>query len=147
MDQPGDKRLLQAMELLYFGYRAFTAGPDRILQEKDLGRVHHRILYFVGRNPHININELLSILQVSKQALNAPLRKLIGLGLIEVQTGTHDRRVKELQLSKSGAKLEAKLTQTQMQHLSYAFDKAGPAALEGWEQIMRELPAASEPRA
>lgn len=147
MDQPGDKRLLQAMELLYFGYRAFTAGPDRILQEKDLGRVHHRILYFVGRNPHININELLAILQVSKQALNAPLRKLIGLGLIEVQTGRHDRRVKELQLSKTGAKLEAKLTQTQMQHLSYAFDKAGPAALEGWEQIMRELPAASEPRA
>ena len=147
VDQPGDTRLLQGMELLYFGYRAFTAGPDRILQEKDLGRVHHRILYFVGRNPHININELLSILCVSKQALNAPLRKLIGLGLIDVQTGTHDRRVKELQLSKTGAKLEAKLTQTQMQHLSRAFGKAGAASLEGWEHIMRELPLASEPRA
>ena len=146
VDQPGDTRLLHGMELLYFGYRAFTAGPDRILQEKDLGRVHHRILYFVGRNPRININELLAILCVSKQALNAPLRKLIGLGLIDVQTGTHDRRVKELQLSKAGAKLEAKLTQTQMQHLSRAFDKAGPAALQGWEQIMRELPLASEPR-
>jgi DNA-binding MarR family transcriptional regulator len=140
VDQPGDKRLLQAMELLYFGYRSFTAGPDRVLQEKGLGRVHHRILYFVGRNPRININELLSILQVSKQALNAPLRKLIQQGLIEVQTGEHDRRVKELQLSKTGAKLEAKLTQIQMQHLSRAFDMAGPAALEGWEQIMRELP-------
>ena len=92
MDQPGDKRLLQAMELLYFGYRAFTAGPDRILQDKGLGRVHHRILYFVGRNPGLNINELLSILDVSKQALNAPLRKLIGLGLIDVRTGTHDVR-------------------------------------------------------
>jgi DNA-binding MarR family transcriptional regulator len=141
-DLPGDKRLLQAMELFYFAYRAFTAVPDRILQEKGLGRVHHRILYFVGRNPHININELLSILGVSKQALNAPLRKLIELGLIEVQTAAHDRRVKELQLSKAGAKLEAKLTQTQMQHLSRAFGKAGDTALQGWEEVMRELPSA-----
>ena len=77
VEQPGDKPLLEAMELLYFGYRAFTARPDRILQEKGLGRVHHRILYFVGRNPCININELLNILGVSKQALTAPLRKLI----------------------------------------------------------------------
>lgn len=135
-----DKRLLEAIELLYFGYRAFTAGPDRILQEKGLGRVHHRILYFVGRNPRININELLNILGVSKQALNAPLRKLIEQGLIEAQTGAHDRRVKELQLSKSGAKLEAKLTQTQMEHLSRAFGKVGPDAAEGWRKIMHFLP-------
>jgi len=140
IDHPDAKRLLEAMELLYFGYRAFTAGPDRILQEKGLGRVHHRILYFVGRNPSININELLGILCVSKQALNAPLRKLIELGLIEVQTATHDRRVKELQLSKAGAKLEGKLTQTQMEHLSRAFASVDPQAVEGWREIMRHLP-------
>ena len=140
MEPPTDKRLLQAIELLYFAYRAFTAGPDRILQEKGLGRVHHRILYFVGRNPRININELLTILGVSKQALNAPLRKLIEQGLIDVQTATHDRRVKELQLSKSGAKLESKLTQTQMQHLARAFGRSGDAALASWEQIMRDIP-------
>ena len=140
MEPPTDKRLLQAIELLYFAYRAFTAGLDRILQEKGLGRVHHRILYFVGRNPRININELLTILGVSKQALNAPLRKLIELGLIDVQTATHDRRVKELQLSKSGAKLETKLTQTQMQHLARAFGRSGEGALANWEQIMRDIP-------
>lgn len=141
-EEASDKRLLQAMELFYFAYRAFTAVPDRILQEKGLGRVHHRILYFVGRNPGININELLRILCVSKQALNAPLRKLIDQELIEVQTSTRDRRVKELQLSKTGAKLEARLTQSQMEHLSRAFDKAGDTALEGWEHVMRELPVA-----
>jgi DNA-binding MarR family transcriptional regulator len=140
IDHPDAKRLLEAMELLYFGYRAFTAGPDRILQERGLGRVHHRILYFVGRNPHLNINELLNILGVTKQALNAPLRKLIELGLIEVQTGQHDRRVKELQLSKTGAKLESKLTQTQMEHLSQAFARVDPQAVEGWREIMRHLP-------
>jgi DNA-binding MarR family transcriptional regulator len=142
VDQPEEQRLLQAIESFYFAYRAFTAGPDRILQEKGLGRVHHRILYFVGRNPRININELLAILGVSKQALNAPLRKLIELGLIEVQTGSHDRRVKELQLSKTGAKLEARLTQTQMEHLHRAFARGGEVAVQGWQQIMLHIPVA-----
>lgn len=141
-DQLDEKRLLLAIESFYFAYRAFTAGPDRILQEKGLGRVHHRILYFVGRNPRININELLFILGVSKQALNAPLRKLIELGLIEVRTGSHDRRVKELQLSKTGARLEAKLTKTQMEHLSRAFSKGGENAYAGWQEIMTDIPLA-----
>jgi DNA-binding MarR family transcriptional regulator len=140
VDQNTDLRLQQAIELLYFAYRSFTAGPDRILSDKGLGRVHHRVLYFVGRNPRININELLQILGVSKQALNGPLRKLTELGLIDVETGTHDRRVKQLLLSKSGAKLEARLSQTQMQHLAKAFAIGGEQAVRGWELIMRELP-------
>ena len=66
-----------AIEQFYFGYRAFTALPDRILSQRGLGRVHHRILYFVGRNPKISVNDLLGMLSVTKQALNAPLRQLI----------------------------------------------------------------------
>ncbi len=142
VDPSADKHLLQSMELFYFGYRAFTSVPDRILQEKGLGRVHHRILYFVGRNPDININELLQILSVSKQALNAPLRKLTGLGLIEVETASHDRRVKQLHLSKSGEQLEARLTASQMDHLSRAFAEAGEDAFDGWVRIMQALPRA-----
>ena len=64
-------QLRTAMELFYFGYRAFTAHPDRVLDQRGLGRVHHRILYFVGRNPDTSVNELLSVLGVTKQALNA----------------------------------------------------------------------------
>src|SRR5690606_39167123 len=116
--------LREAIELLYFAYRSFTAGPDRILEEQGLGRVHHRILYFVGRNPHININELLRILDVSKQALNAPLRKLLELGLVEAETAAHDRRVKQLKLSRQGQKLEARLTSTQMELLGKVFGKS-----------------------
>lgn len=143
VDQFSDARLQQAMELFYFGYRAFTAIPDQILQDKGLGRVHHRILYFVGRNPALNINELLQILCVSKQALNAPLRKLTELGLIEVETASHDRRVKQLRLSKAGAKLEGQLTQSQMQHMASAFTEGGDKAIEGWEKIMQAMPAVS----
>lgn len=141
IDQSPDPRLQQAIEQFYFAYRSFTAVPDQILLEKGLGRVHHRILYFVGRNPGLNINELLQILCVSKQALNAPLRKLTQQGLIEVETAQHDRRVKQLRLSKTGAKLEAQLTQSQMQHLERAFVQCGERAVDGWVKIMQALPS------
>jgi len=68
-----------AIEQFFFAYRGFTSNPDRILEQRGLGRVHHRVLYFVGRNKGITVSALLGILGVSKQALHAPLRQLVDL--------------------------------------------------------------------
>ena len=76
VDQDRQKELNQALELFHFAFRAFTKEPDVMLERYGLQRVHHRILYFVGRNEGLSVNELLQILCVSKQALNAPLRML-----------------------------------------------------------------------
>lgn len=140
-DTAREASLRLAIEELYFAYRAFTAPPDRILGKRGLGRVHHRILYFVGRNPHISVNALLRILGVSKQALHAPLRQLLGEGLIEMTPAAHDRRVRQLALTASGRKLEAQLARTQMQELEAVFGLAGPAAEAGWHAVMRHLAA------
>ncbi len=128
-----------AIEQFYFGYRAFTSLPDRILDQRGLGRVHHRILYFVGRNPQISVNALLSILNVSKQALNAPLRQLIALRLVVIDTAEHDRRVRQLSLSSIGQQLEAQLTGTQMKQLQTVFEEVGASAEAGWHQVMNSL--------
>jgi len=136
---PRDESLRLAIEQFYFGYRAFTAPPDRILDQRGLGRVHHRILYFVGRNPQISVNTLLGLLSVSKQALNAPLRQLIEMKLIAMDTAEHDRRVRQLTLTSSGTKLEAQLTGTQMKQLQEVFALAGADAEAGWHQVMRCL--------
>ena len=134
-----ENALRLAIEQFYFAYRAFTNPPDRILDQRGLGRVHHRILYFVGRNPQISVNELLALLDVSKQALNAPLRQLIEMNLIAMDTAEHDRRVRQLSLTANGSKLEAQLTGTQMKQLQAAFEKAGSDAEAGWHQVMRCL--------
>jgi len=131
--------LHKAIEQFYFGYRAFTNPPDRILEQRGLGRVHHRILYFVGRNPHISVNALLSMLNVSKQALNAPLRQLIEMKLVAMGTAEHDRRVRELALTPAGEKLEGQLTGTQMKQLKAVFETTGASAEAGWHQVMRIL--------
>src|SRR6476646_5095673 len=91
VDPSRREELLASVEALFFGYRAFTAPPDRMLEDLGLGRVHHRILYFVGRNPHLTVNELLAILGVTKQALNAPLRQLVERDLVASTPSEHDR--------------------------------------------------------
>ena len=128
-----------AIERLYFGYRAFTAPPDRILEQRGLGRVHHRILYFVAHNPEVSVNSLLAILGVSKQALNAPLRQLVEMGLVATDAAAHDRRVRQLRLTAAGRELEAQLTRTQVKLLQAAFRSAGDDAALGWHQVMAGL--------
>ncbi len=131
--------LREAIELFYFGYRAFTAHPDRVLEQRGLGRVHHRILYFVGRNPDTSVNALLGVLGVTKQALNGPLRQLNEMKQIVMRTAPHDRRVKQLRLTYEGEKLEARLTQTQMKQLEAVFAEVGPETEAAWSAVMRAM--------
>jgi len=138
-DAPAPPRLLSAIEQLFFGYRAFTDLPDRILERQGLGRVHHRILYFVGRNPHISVSGLLDILSVSKQAIHGPLKQLTALNLIAMQPGAADRRVKQLSLTPQGQALERELTGAQTRHLQSVFDRAGPEAEAGWRAVMQQM--------
>ena len=128
-----------AIEQFYFAYRGFTDRPDRILERRGLGRVHHRILYFIGRRPDVSVRGLLDLLAVSKQALNAPLRQLMEMALVGVAVSPDDRRVKRLSLTESGRKLEAELTEAQSRHLRAAFDRAGAEATAGWKAVMGEL--------
>lgn len=129
-----------SIELFYFAYRAFTSRPDHILGLRGLGRVHHRILYFVGRNPDIVVNDLLRILAVSKQALNAPLRQLIELKLVTARSAAHDRRYKQLSLTGEGVRLESQLTGTQVKHLAAVFAATGGGAEKAWQKVMQALP-------
>lgn len=101
--------------------------------------MHHRLLYFVGRNPGIAVNALRETLGVSKQAMNTPLRQLVEMGLIDASTAAHDRRVKQLSLSADGAELERQLTETQVKLLTEVFAANDEAAAEGWRAVMRAL--------
>ncbi|CAN5220635.1 MarR family transcriptional regulator [soil metagenome] len=139
IDLTRQAELQTAIESLYFAYRGFTDRPDRMLERRGLGRVHHRILYFIGRRPDVSVKGLLDLLAVSKQALNAPLRQLLEMGLVAAVAGAEDRRVKKLRLTPEGQRLEAELTGAQMKHLQAAFDRAGPAAEQGWQDVMAAL--------
>jgi len=143
-DLNDDARLRAAIETFYFAYREFTAGPDRILAQRGLSRVHHRILYFVGRQPGLAVKTLLRLLAITKQALHAPLRQLIEMGLVLSTADNADGRVRSLRLSGEGLRLEARLTATQMALLGRAFERAGAGSGERWMAVMEAVAAPAE---
>ena len=72
-----EKEIRKIIELMFFAYRDFTSGPDRILDKMKFGRAHHRVIYFVGKKEKITIKDLLSILQITKQSLSRVLNQLV----------------------------------------------------------------------
>jgi len=139
IDEKREQQLREAIELIYFSYREFTRGPDKILEKRGLGRVHHRILYFVARQPGLSVNSLLEVLDVSKQALNQPLRQLLSMNLIRNDKSKDDGRVKELRLTASGKKLETRLTGTQLLQLEHVFSDQGRVNEKAWFEVMSGL--------
>ncbi len=139
IDLKRNEELHQAIELMYFSYRAFTKEPDKLLAKRGLNRVHHRILYFVGRNPGIAVNALLAILDVSKQALNQPMRQLLEVRLIDSARAHYDGRVRLLSLTDKGQKLEKRLSDTQSKLFSTVFLKTSKKSEQAWFEVMSAL--------
>ena len=134
-----EKELNEALEALHFAFRAIVAKPDTILAERGLSRVHHRILYFIGRKSGLSVNELLATLEISKQSLNNPLRQLTQLGLVESNIDTSDRRIKRLSLTPSGLCLESQLSDDQRQRFARVFKVVGREGENTWRKVMHLL--------
>jgi DNA-binding MarR family transcriptional regulator len=133
---PREEELRQGMELLYFAYRDFTAEPDAMLARHGFGRAHHRVIYFVGRNPQMSVSELLGILRITKQSLSRVLRQLVRQGFIVQRPGSVDRRRRLLELTPKGTDLERKLSENQRQRIAKAYRDGGSAAVEGFRRVM-----------
>lgn len=138
-DPPRQGELNQALEALFHAFNALVARPDALLAERGLSRVHHRILYFVGRNPGVSVNDLLTILGITKQSLHGPMRQLLSRGLIQTGGDARDRRVKRLTLTAAGAELEESLSGDQRQRFARVFASLGPADEAAWRRVMARL--------
>ena len=134
-----EQELNQALEAMHFGFRAMTYQPDRRLADLGLARIHHRLLYFIGRNSGCSVNELLDIMRVSKQYLHQPLKKLLDLGHVRQSIDTGDRRIRRLSLTAKGKKLEFELTEIQRQRFARIFEKTGGIAEQHWRDVMALL--------
>ncbi len=134
-----DDQLRQGIEAMFFAYRGFTADPDRILADHAYGRAHHRALHFINGAPGTTVNNLLSILGVTKQSLNRVLRTLIGDGLVESRVGRSDKRERHLYLTGKGADLERELSDAQRARMRRAYRDAGPEAVAGFKRVLEAM--------
>jgi DNA-binding MarR family transcriptional regulator len=131
-----DADLRLGIELLFYAYRDFTGEPDQILAKIGFGRAHHRVIYFVGRNPGITVSELLAILRITKQSLSRVLSELLRKGYVAATRGTADRRVRHLALTARGTALERRLTENQRNRVAAAYRAAGVNAVEGFKRVI-----------
>jgi len=134
-----DEELRQAIELLFFAYRDFTGEADALLEDYGFGRAHHRVIYFVGRNPDITVSQLLAILKITKQSLSRVLGQLIEEGFVDQSTDDEDRRRRLLNLTTKGRNLEALLTERQSRRIARAYREAGAEAVEGFRRVLRGI--------
>ena len=134
-----DDQLRRGIEAMFFAYRGFTADPDRILQDYSYGRAHHRAIHFINRTPGTTVNNLLSILGVTKQSLNRVLRTLVEDGLVDSRVGTRDKRERHLFLTPKGAALERELSEAQRNRMRDAYRAAGPEAVAGFRTVLEQM--------
>ncbi len=139
VDLLAERDLDEALELLHFAFRAVVARPDRMLNSRGLSRVHHRILFFVRRNPGMSVGELLRILGTSKQAVNAPLRTLLRKKMVTLTSAPEDRRVRRIHLTDEGKRFEKTLSGDQRSRFKPVFKMAGKQKELAWREIMRSL--------
>lgn len=129
----------QAMEAFFFGYQAFTAKADEMLERRGLSRVHQRIVFFIARYPNLSVKELLALLGVTKQALNIPLRQLVEMHLVNSVASETDKRKRLLEVTDDGARFEQSLRREQVKLLERVFAEAGETAVNGWMAVNMAL--------
>jgi DNA-binding MarR family transcriptional regulator len=131
-----DEEVRRGIELMFFAYRDFTSDPDRILAPLGMGRAHHRVIHFVGRNQGVTVGELLAILKITKQSLARVLSQLVREGYIEQRPGATDRRERRLYLTAAGESLERRLSAPQRQRIAAAYRAAGADGVAGFRRVL-----------
>ena len=133
-----EKEIRKIIELFFFSYRDFTAGPDQILEKLNFGRAHHRVIYFVGKKDKITIKELLGVLKITKQSLSRVLNQLVKEGFVLVSTGL-DKRTKNLSLTNSGLSLENELSIIQIKKIKKVISNFNKEDIDGFKKILYEM--------
>ncbi len=133
-----DREIKKVIELMFFSYRDFTSGPDKVLDKLNFGRAHHRVIYFVGKKNNITIKELLGVLKITKQSLSRVLNQLVKEKFILVSTGS-DKRTKTLSLTDNGKSLENELSNIQINKIKKVINNFNLEDINGFKKILFEM--------
>jgi DNA-binding MarR family transcriptional regulator len=129
----------EMIELLFFAYRDFVSDPDAILATIEMGRAHHRVVYFVSRHPGMMVTDLLDILKITKQSLARVLKQLIEMGYIRQMAGAKDRRQRRLYPTLAGRELALALSEPQSRRITRAMEALPPEGRTAVANFLREM--------
>lgn len=125
--------------LILFVHLALVTDADKALAATGLNRTHHRILFLVALRPGVTVGEIVVLLRVTAQAIQAPLRTLLDDGLVEQQSSERDRRRRHLTLTDRGEKFLGTLSDAQHSRIEAALGAAGGLRYENFLDVMRGM--------
>lgn len=134
-----EEELREGLALMFQAWRDLNRAAGAALDAHDLGRAHHRAIYFIGRHPGLTVGTLMSLLGITKQSLHRVLGDLVARALVVQRPGPVDRRERRLELTDSGRALERELTEAQRALIAAAYRNAGAAAVEGFRRVLLGL--------
>ena len=134
-----EEEVRRGIELLYFGHAALIAEADEHLARHELGRAHHRALYFIARQPGLPVGDLLRLLGITKQSLSRVLVELQDRKLVSQRIGERDRRQRLLTLTDAGLRLEHELFELLRQQMARAYAAAGQDSVSGYWRVLATL--------
>lgn len=134
------KRLIHKGLVLHFMLQlSFGEDADARLSTRSMGRVHHRILYFAHFTPGITVSQLLEVLGVKHQNIQAALRQLIDEGYILSRASEQDGRVKQLYCSRKGDKLLEVVSGGQRERIQRGYDSVTAQDVESYFKVMTAM--------
>ncbi len=134
-----NEELIVGLDLLFYAYKSLIKHTKPILDQYGYGQAHYRVLYLIGRFPEININELLDILEITKQSLGRLMRQLLQDGFIEQVVGKDDRRQRHNKLSPAGHTLLDSLLVPQQECVAQVYQEVGARAVDGYRGVLTGL--------
>ncbi|MDP3702406.1 MAG: MarR family transcriptional regulator [Hylemonella sp.] len=121
----------RTIELVYFAHVDQADWADHVLAKHDIGRPHHRVMYFANKFPGISVRELMAVLRITNQALARTTTQLVSLGFLEQRYGESDRRVRQHFLSRKGEALLSKLTRHQVEQVAKSMASMRHSEIDG----------------
>ena len=134
-----NKELKTAFELLFFTMKDFDRNISFLLKKFGYNKTHFAVIFLASNNYHLTIKDLLLILNVKKQSLSKIINKLKYDEVITLKKSRKDKRNKNIFLTKKGIKIEKKLTEKQINNISYAYKNAGVDSINGFKKILINL--------
>lgn len=138
------QELIHALTLFMLAHLELADCADRDLQPLQMHRTHHRILHICARRPGHTVGDIVRILRLTLQAVQAPMRDLIRNGWIEQRRSATDKRQRLLYLTSRGREMHGRLVNKQFRLLMDARNKVGERAFAGFLATSRALSRPSD---
>lgn len=133
------RRIHKGLVLHFMVQLTIGEDADERLATRAMGRVHHRVLYFAHFTPGISIGELLEVLCVKYQNIQAPLRQLVNEGYILTRASEQDARVKQLYCTRKGDKLLEFVSGAQRERIQRGYDSVTAQDVDSYFKVMTAM--------